>query len=401
MEKQSLYQRIFSDLRERILSGELAPGDRIPTEKELMEAYSTSRITASRAVNELENLGFLVRMKAKGSFVTQRSKWMESPRPAPAAAARHAIAFILPAPAGKISIEMEVLHGAEQECHERGYSLEVRSVAGGTADDGERRRIEKEIVEEAMRAGSAGIIIYPCSTLDSPDVYNLMACRNFPFVMLDRKVFGVQAPLVASENTEGFRTAVAHLATLGHERIAFVSGNTFESSSRGERFAGYVSGMNEAGLRIFDDYIIHELFPYAYRNANYAELEERNQVLREAIKAMLERFLALPAPPTAITTSNDYIALNVLNVASSMGIDIPGTFSLTGFDGLAVRSYFTPQLTTVAQDFKRMGRETVSLVDRLIRNPGSPPETVRLPVRLLEGDSVRRIGPVRTSNNKE
>jgi len=154
-------------------------------------------------------------------------------------------------------------------------------------------------------------------------------------------------------------------------------------------------------LRIFDDYIIHELFPYAYRNANYAELEERNQVLREAIKEMLERFLALPAPPTAITTSNDYIALNVLNVASSMGIDIPGTFSLTGFDGLAVRSYFTPQLTTVAQDFKRMGRETVALVDRLIRNPGSPPDTVRLPVRLLEGESVRRIGPVRTSINKE
>jgi len=216
-----------------------------------------------------------------------------------------------------------------------------------------------------------------------------MACRGFPFVLLDRKVFGVDAPLVSSDNKEGSRMAVAHLAGLGHERIAFVSGNTFESSSRGERFAGYVQGMNDAALKIFDEYIVHNLFPYAYRNAYYAELEERNQVLREAIKSMLDRFLALPSPPTAIATSNDYIALNVMNVAAAMGIDIPGTFSLSGFDGLSVRSYFTPSLMTVAQDFEGMGRAAVALLDGCIRNPGGKTEEIRLPVHLVDGESVR------------
>jgi DNA-binding LacI/PurR family transcriptional regulator len=389
--KQPMYHRILEDLRARILDGDIAPGDRIPTEKELMASYATSRITASRAVNELEGLGYIVRLKAKGSFVTPKSQWRDEAKPGAGAAPKAPIALVLPAPAGKISIEIEILHGAELECRKRGYALEVRSVAGSSVDDAERRRLEKDIVAEALGSGSAGVIIYPSSSLDSPEVYNRMACRGFPFVMLDRKVFGVDAPLVSSDNKDGFRMAVAHLAGLGHERIAFVSGNTFESSSRGERFAGYVQGMNNAGLKIFDEYIVHNLFPYAYRNAYYAELEERNLVLREAIKSMIERFLALPAPPTAITTSNDYIALNVMNVASGMGVDIPGTFSLSGFDGLSVRSYFTPSLMTVAQDFESMGRSAVSLLDRRINNPAGKTEEIRLPVRLVEGDSVRAV----------
>ena len=227
--------------------------------------------------------------------------------------------------------------------------------------------------------------------MDSPEIYNRMACQGFPFILLDRKVFGIEAPLVYSENRQGFSTIIAHLAGRGHKRIAFVSGNTFESSSRGERFTGYVQGMNDAGLQVFDEYIVHDLFPFEYRNAFYAELEERNQVLREAIKAMIERFLSLPAPPTAITTSNDYIALNVMNVATAMGVDIPGTFSLTGFDGLSVRSYFTPSLTTIAQDFEGMGRATVALLDKRIRDPGSRVGETRLPVRLIEGESVRTL----------
>lgn len=389
--KQPLYHRILEELRARILGGELNPGDRIPTEKELMQTYSTSRITASRAVNELEGLGYLVRLKAKGSFVTPRSQWRDGPRSSQALASKASISFVMPAPAGKISIEMEILHGAEQECRKRGYSLEVRSVAGGSRDDSERRQIEKNIVTEALSDGSAGIIIYPCSSMDSPEIYNRMACQGFPFILLDRKVFGIEAPLVSSENRQGFSTIIAHLAGRGHKRIAFVSGNTFESSSRGERFTGYVQGMNDAGLQVFDEYIVHDLFPFEYRNAFYAELEERNQVLREAIKAMIERFLSLPAPPTAITTSNDYIALNVMNVATAMGVDIPGTFSLTGFDGLSVRSYFTPSLTTIAQDFEGMGRATVALLDKRIRDPGSRVGETRLPVRLIEGESVRTL----------
>ncbi|MEA5032825.1 MAG: GntR family transcriptional regulator, partial [Sphaerochaeta sp.] len=58
-ENPSMYQQIFLILQQQILQGEIAEGKRIPTEKELMQQYSTSRITASRAVRELENLGYV------------------------------------------------------------------------------------------------------------------------------------------------------------------------------------------------------------------------------------------------------------------------------------------------------------------------------------------------------
>jgi DNA-binding GntR family transcriptional regulator len=66
-ENPSMYQQIFLALQQQILHGEIPEGRRIPTEKELMQQYATSRITASRAVRELENMGYVKRIKAKGT----------------------------------------------------------------------------------------------------------------------------------------------------------------------------------------------------------------------------------------------------------------------------------------------------------------------------------------------
>ena len=47
-----LYQHISDDLKQKIVSGYFKVGDQLPTEKELSESYSVSRITAKRALND-------------------------------------------------------------------------------------------------------------------------------------------------------------------------------------------------------------------------------------------------------------------------------------------------------------------------------------------------------------
>lgn len=64
------YRQIEEELRYKILFGHWKPGHQILTEMELCEQYQVSRITIRKAINELENAGYLVRQSGKGTFVT-------------------------------------------------------------------------------------------------------------------------------------------------------------------------------------------------------------------------------------------------------------------------------------------------------------------------------------------
>lgn len=68
-EAQSLHQRILSDISERILSGEWAPGHRIPFEHELSAQYHCSRMTVNKALSQLAKAGLIERRRRSGSFV--------------------------------------------------------------------------------------------------------------------------------------------------------------------------------------------------------------------------------------------------------------------------------------------------------------------------------------------
>jgi GntR family histidine utilization transcriptional repressor len=65
----ALYQRILSDIRGRILSGEWPPGHRIPFEHELAVEYDCSRMTVNKAMSELARTGLIERRRRSGSFV--------------------------------------------------------------------------------------------------------------------------------------------------------------------------------------------------------------------------------------------------------------------------------------------------------------------------------------------
>lgn len=65
-----LYSQVENNLRQQIISGELGVGEKIPTELELCERYSVSRITVRRAVQNLVDEGLIYRLRGKGSFVS-------------------------------------------------------------------------------------------------------------------------------------------------------------------------------------------------------------------------------------------------------------------------------------------------------------------------------------------
>jgi GntR family transcriptional regulator len=72
MAQQPMYQQIADDLRTQIESGELAPGDQLPTEMELRDRYSSSRNTIRDAIKRLTSQGLVETRPGQGTFVTRK-----------------------------------------------------------------------------------------------------------------------------------------------------------------------------------------------------------------------------------------------------------------------------------------------------------------------------------------
>lgn len=65
----SKFESVISDIQRQMLSGELRPGDKLPSTDELCRHYGVSKITVNRAMDELTSAGLVVRKRGKGSFV--------------------------------------------------------------------------------------------------------------------------------------------------------------------------------------------------------------------------------------------------------------------------------------------------------------------------------------------
>jgi len=65
-----LYYQIMRDLKEQIVSGMLVPGDKLPSEAEHTRRFGVSRVVIRQALRILEEQGLIVRIKGKGTFVS-------------------------------------------------------------------------------------------------------------------------------------------------------------------------------------------------------------------------------------------------------------------------------------------------------------------------------------------
>ncbi|MDL4842103.1 GntR family transcriptional regulator [Aquibacillus rhizosphaerae] len=80
IDKQSpvpIYHQLEEKIKKRIETGELMPGDALPSEREYAEQFEISRMTVRQAITNLVNERFLHRVKGKGTFVMEKK--MEQP----------------------------------------------------------------------------------------------------------------------------------------------------------------------------------------------------------------------------------------------------------------------------------------------------------------------------------
>ena len=205
---------------------------------------------------------------------------------------------------------VQVERPASEELREAVYRLSHQAIDG-------------LVVVQAGRAGREHLILPP----------------SLPVAVSDSTLVDYY-PSASADQVGGVRDAVGHLLELGHRTVHHVCGPE-DSQSSLIRKATWSRTLQEAGVPV------PEAVPGGWEAA-----------------AGYEAGLRLAADPevTAVFCANDELALGLIRAMHEQDRRVPRDVSVVGFDGLAVGEYSFPPLTTVRQDFKRHGREMVSLV---------------------------------------
>lgn len=219
-----------------------------------------------------------------------------------------------------------VLKGAQARAREADYAVFIA--------DSQERAVHERALVEAMAKQVDGIVL--CSSrLTRPRLAELVPGQ--PVVLLGRRVPGL--PSLTLDSADGMRQAVEHLAALGHERVAFLSGPRNSWSNR-ERHRGLKKAAPAAGI---DAVVFGPLEPQFESGIEIAE-----RVLAAGVSAVL--------------AYNDLIAIGLLHRLHALGVAVPGELSLIGFDDIPFAAMTNPPLTTVAMPTEAAGRAAVELL---------------------------------------
>ncbi|MBB6479933.1 GntR family transcriptional regulator [Spirochaeta isovalerica] len=378
-DKKPLYEIIYRQYKIKILSGELPPGTRLPTEMEIAGEFKVSRITVTRALKELELEKFIRRVKGSGSYVTEK-EWQSasdsSSSPSGNKNGLNFISLILPFDEEFSTI---FLKGIEDEAKKKGFLVTFHN----TAEDSDQ---EVEIIEDVLSKGSRGLIIYPFSETSNLHMYSSLLIRKFPFVLIDRKIPGIETSIVSVDNKKGFEEITSHLIEQGHRKIVFVGSWVNRISSEQERYNGFCQAHINHGVPLMKKNLYSfsdaEAIPDGYRENLDKDIRKIHYLLD-----ILEKYPA-EERPTAIAAVNDLIARLIMTTAQERGIAIPSFYSLTGFDNLPYAAHLPIPLTTVEQPAYEIGKQAAEILFRAIDRQENQPVSCTIPPHLIIREST-------------
>jgi LacI family transcriptional regulator len=245
------------------------------------------------------------------------------------------------------------------------YEQDMRLVLCPTMHEHDR---EVSLLERLMQGTTDGaVIILP---EESSEELELLLNHGYRFVVIDPLLpLNERIPAVSAAHTAGADQAMKHLLSLGHTRIAAITGPRAMKATS-DRLRGYYAALAAAG--IMPD----------------PELEvEGNFEINGGVSGAAQ-LLDLAEPPTAIFAFNDNMAIGAMQTARARGIGVPDDLSIVGFDDLEEAEIVTPALTTIRQPLAEMGRIAVSLLIRLLDNQRLEALHVELGTRLVVRDST-------------
>jgi DNA-binding LacI/PurR family transcriptional regulator len=233
----------------------------------------------------------------------------------------------------------EVCDAIQSLAESQGY----RAVVGSSGLDSSR---EADLAHTFLELRADGVILIG-SVLQRGDL--MRVARAAPTVVVSRHdPYEAGIDMVTGDDALGLALAVEHLVSLGHRRIAHVTGGG--GAGAPERRAGYEQAMRERGLE------------------SAVQVVEGEFTEKGGYEAARE-LLAAAARPTAIIAANDLEAVGVLQAIEEAGRRVPDDISLVGYDNTYLAGLHRFSLTSVDQPRAELGHLALQTLIARIGNP--------------------------------
>jgi DNA-binding LacI/PurR family transcriptional regulator len=251
---------------------------------------------------------------------------------------------------------LRVIEGVESFLLENGYNVLVSSIT--------QQNIENMEMPQIVSQGLIdGLILY-----EIRDNRYCSAVRKVMPKLVAADHFQTDIPTVRIASYEGGQIAASHLLERGHRDVAVIMAKTsFNAQNFTDRLAGFKS-------------VIKADMPVLYVNP----WERGDCPAVESLLSSGEKF-------TAIFCGNDQMAIRTIKSLTKKGIKVPEEVSVIGFDDIELSRHISPSLTTIAVDKRMIGEESARLVLRMIENSNLLPLQIKIPVSLVERETVAKI----------
>lgn len=310
-----LYQQIQDYIRHVITTENMKPGDRIPTEKELMDQFHVSKITVANALTGLANEKLIARVPGKGSFVAEEADFLTAGQSSATKLkgkegklATGIIGVIMPTIHDYFAIRL--IEGIQAALNDEGYRSMIMLTDG-------KLEKEKDAIKELKALGAEGLLIFPVDEENYNEEILGMKLSGFPFVLIDRYLPGVETHYIAADGRRGTRLAVEHLWELGHRDIAICSDSPLQTVTVQERIEGYIDALKDKGALINPAHMITDFKPLS--------------VLKDAEAHPLYRYIR-NRMVTAYISLNGRLGVQIYQMAKQAGLRVPEDVSIVSFD---------------------------------------------------------------------
>ncbi len=226
------------------------------------------------------------------------------------------------------------------------------------------------------RKADACIVLGSSEVPGEREALQELEAAGYPYAVAGQRFEGLEHRTVDGDHAAGSRQTVAHLHGLGCRSIAFVGGPSHYSNS-GDRYAGYVEGLEQADLPLRQDIILEGKYS---RKSGLALASQIEQLLRSG-------------QADSVYAGNDRMAIGIMQGLLEKGIQAGKDYALAGYDGSDGASMTSPQLTSVAVPFDEVGRQAALRAIGEAEGGIVPAHELMLATRLAARDSTLLYRP--------
>jgi len=248
----------------------------------------------------------------------------------------------------------EIIGGAEDAAEENGYVLFL--VKQSKTDPWGQ-------LTSVVGQGRVDGLLF-ADDIPEPDFLSRLTEFGIPFVSLNRVAPGI-GPYIALDDEAGFTKQAEYLASLGHQRVAFIA----------VRPHLYLAQMCQG-------YFLAELDRNGIPQDQVALLQ--CDFAGEGCDATADELLALHPRPTAVATASVIVASRLIDVLRSRGISVPGDISVIGYHDSPIVSWPSRCVSTIKMPSRRQGHEGIVRLLQVIGGEKIAGETIVEPPTIVE-----------------